>query len=57
MRQLAGHGVKMLVTNLEGGGYNYLAPIIAADPKAWGLEEIGHDGPVHAYRLLQAALQ
>ncbi|MEX2303375.1 MAG: glycosyltransferase family 39 protein [Bryobacterales bacterium] len=57
MRQLAGNGVKMLVTNLEGGGYNYLAPIIAEDPEAWGLEEVGHDGPVHAYRLLEAELR
>jgi hypothetical protein len=54
--QLASHGVKLLVTNLEGDGYNYLAPIIAEDPKAWGLEEIGHDGPVCVYRVIEAEL-
>jgi hypothetical protein len=52
-RQLASHGVKLLVTNREGGGHNYLAPIIAEDPAAWGLQEIGHDGPVYVYRLLE----
>jgi hypothetical protein len=41
----------MLVTNLEGGGHNFLAPLIAEDPQAWGLEEIARDGPVRVYRL------
>jgi hypothetical protein len=50
--RLARQGVKLLVTNLEGTGHNYLAPLIAEDPQAWGLEEIARDGPIRVYRLL-----
>jgi len=50
--QLASHGVKLLVTNLDGGGHNYLAPILAEDPRAWGLVEIARDGPLRVYRLM-----
>jgi 4-amino-4-deoxy-L-arabinose transferase-like glycosyltransferase len=49
--QLARHGIELLVTNLEGGGHNFLAPLIAEDPQTWGLEEIARDGPVRVYRL------
>ncbi len=56
VRQLAAHGVQLLVTDLEGGGYNYLAPLIEKDPGSWGLEEIARDGPVRVYRLLEKEL-
>jgi hypothetical protein len=56
MRQLAAQRVKLLVTDLEGGGYNYLAPLIAEDPQSWGLQEIARDGPVRVYRLLEGEL-
>jgi hypothetical protein len=52
VEQLARQGVKLLVTNLEGGGHNYLAPFIEEDPQSWGLEEIGRDGPLRVYRLM-----
>jgi 4-amino-4-deoxy-L-arabinose transferase-like glycosyltransferase len=54
VRQLAAHRIQLLVTNLAGGGHNYLAPLIDEDPPAWGLQEIARDGPVRVYRLKQS---
>jgi hypothetical protein len=51
VQQLADHGIELLVTNLAGGGNNYLAPLIDKDPSAWGLREIGRDGSLRVYRL------
>ena len=56
VRQLAAHGVKLLVTEIGGGGDNYLAPRIEEDPQSWGLAEIARDGPVRVYRLMEGGL-
>ncbi len=44
-------GIGFLVINTEGGGHNVVSPHIAKEPAAWGLDEIGQDGPVRIYRV------
>ena len=34
-------------------GYNMIAPAIAADPGAWGLQEVFQDGPLRVYQVRQ----
>lgn len=51
IQKLARHGVELLVTNLEFGGYKQLVQAIDEDPGAWGVREIGREGPLRIYRL------
>jgi hypothetical protein len=46
-------GIAYLVVNAEGEIYNMMAPAIAADPSAWGLEEAFVEGPLRTYRVLE----
>ena len=45
------HDVRFLVTNTAGGGHNLVAPLIDREPAAWGLREVGRDGPIRVYRV------
>ena len=49
--ELKRHDVRFLVTNTAGGGHNLVAPLIDREPAAWGLREIGRDGPIRVYRV------
>ena len=49
--ELKRHDVRFLVTNTAGGGHNVVAPLIAHEPAAWGLREIGRDGSIRVYRV------
>jgi hypothetical protein len=50
-RELKKHRIEFLVTNLDGGGHNFIAKFIDAAPTAWGLEEVFADGAVRVYRV------
>jgi hypothetical protein len=50
-RELKKHDIEYVVTNLDGGGHNFIAKFIDADPTAWGLEEVFEDGAARVYRV------
>jgi hypothetical protein len=49
--ELKRHGFDYLLTDLEGSGMNVIAPDVARDPAAWGVEEAARYGPVRLYRI------
>lgn len=50
-RELAANRVKFLVTN-TAGPFAQIGRTIESNPLAWGLDEIGQDGPLRIYRVL-----
>ncbi|HYM11816.1 MAG TPA: discoidin domain-containing protein, partial [Bryobacterales bacterium] len=49
--ELKRQGVGYLLTDLEGGGMNVIAPDIANNPASWGVEQVAAYGPVRLYRI------
>ena len=49
--ELRRRGITLLLIDTAGQGHNFIAPMIAKSPDAWGLEELFREGTSRLYRV------
>ena len=51
LQELNRHDIRFLVTKLNAGGHNKIAPALEDDAASWGLEEVGRHQAYRVYRV------